>query len=369
MSEQTRQALIDAKQIVVKCGTSSLTDESGILDCDAVESLCSQLNALMESGRSVTLIASGAIGAGMGELALSEKPTSLPMLQAVAAVGQGQLMRAFHDAMEKYGKRVGQVLVDRSDFENRGRYLNIRNTMLALHEKHVLPVINENDAVSVDEIRFGDNDIIAALITNMLSADLLILLTTVDGVMNGDRVISSIDDIAQAREYVSGDKSKLGSGGMGTKLTAADMVTSAGEMAVIASAKAKNILQRIVAGEDTGTIFRPSSEKLPSRKRWIGQAAKPAGSITIDNGAVTALISGGKSLLPSGITSVEGDFSVGDIISIRSTDQKEIARGLTNYDSKQLCEIMGKQSSDVKAILGSKPYDEAIHRNNMMLIQ
>jgi len=368
MVNKARKSLSKVQQIVVKCGTSSLTDKSGKLDTRALQNICNQINTIMESGKSVTLVASGAIGAGMGELDLHERPDTLPMLQAVAAVGQGQLMRAFHDAMEKHQKRVGQVLVDRSDFEHRTRYLNIRNTMLALHERHVLPIINENDAVSVDEIRFGDNDIIAAHITNMLAADLLIMLTTVEGIMHNGKVISSVDSVEEAKNYIREDKSRLGSGGMVTKLAAAEMVTSAGEAAMIASAGTEKVLERILAGENTGTFFKPSDRKLPSRKRWIGQASRPGGTIKVDQGAAEALVSRGKSLLPSGINEILGDFSPGDTVSILSPDGKEIARGLTNYDSKQLQAIMGKQSSEIDSILGHKSYDEAIHRNNMTLM-
>ena len=302
----------------------------------------------------------------MGELNLSERPNSLPLIQAVAAVGQGQLMRAFHDAMEKHGKRVAQVLINRSDFENRARYLNIRNTMSALHERNILPIINENDAVSVDEIRFGDNDIIAALITNMIAADLLVLLTTVEGVMDGDQIVSNIHDIENAKQYLNNEKSRLGSGGMATKLAAAEMVTSAGEATVIASATTKDVLNRILAGENIGTFFDPSSGKLSSKKRWIGQAARCEGQISIDKGAATALTSGGKSLLPSGIIGIIGDFSTGDTISILSEDQ-EIARGLSNYSSAQLRTIMGKRSEEINIILEKNQYIEAIHRNNMVI--
>jgi len=360
-------ALGDARSIVVKCGTSSLTEETGRLDPAAVSRLCKQLAELMESGRSVTLVASGAIGAGMGELDLSQRPETLPVLQAVAAIGQGQLMRAFHDEMQKHGRLVGQVLVDREDFEDRRRYLNIRNTLFALHERKILPVINENDVVSVDEIRFGDNDIIAAHITNMLSAEVLILLTVVSGIMDGDRTIDTVENIQQVRSLISGETSRLGSGGMDTKLAAAEMVTSAGEAAVIADITADDILRKIVSGDTIGTFFMPSDKKLSSRRRWIGQAARTVGSISVDNGAVIALRKHGKSLLPSGITAVEGEFSAGEIVSVVDQEGTELARGFTNYDSVQLKAIKGMQSIEIAGVIGDKPYDEAIHRNNMTL--
>ena len=367
VDQKRLDALGDTRSVVVKCGTSSLTESSGRLDPAAVSKLCAQLAKLMDSGRSVTLVASGAIGAGMGELDLPHRPETLPVLQAVAAVGQGQLMRAFHDEMEKHSCLVGQVLVDREDFEDRRRYLNIRNTLFALHERNILPVINENDVVSVDEIRFGDNDIIAAHITNMLSADVLILLTTVDGILDAEKTIDTVHDIAQVRLLVSGDKSRLGSGGMDTKLAAAEMVTSAGEAAVIANIAEDDILDRIVSGESIGTFFIPADKRLSSRRRWIGQAARAAGSIIVDEGAVRALKEHGKSLLPSGITAVDGEFSSGEIVSVLDSGGNELARGLTNYDSRQLKSIMGMQTSEIAGVIGDKPYDEAIHRNNMTL--
>lgn len=367
-TDRRKRSLADSRRIVVKCGTSSLTDESGRLDRGMVETLCDQVGRIMDSGRTVTMVASGAIGAGMGELDLSERPGTLPVLQAVAAVGQGQLMRAFHDTMERYGRRVGQVLVDRADFEHRGRYLNIRNTLFALHERQILPIVNENDAVSVDEIRFGDNDIIAAHVTNMLAAELLIILTTVEGVMDGERIVSAIDNIDEARGYVNHEKSRFGSGGMATKLTAVEMVTTAGEAAIIASAKKDDTLIRILDGENIGTFFTPSRSRLSSKRRWIGQAARSTGTIVIDGGAADALTARGKSLLPSGITDIAGEFTAGDIITVTGPDGTEIARGLSNYDSTQLRMIMGKRSGEILGILGDKPYDEAVHRNNMTLI-
>jgi glutamate 5-kinase len=277
-------------------------------------------------------------------------------------------MRTFHDALGRRGVRVAQVLVTRDDFEDRTRYLNIRNTLRALHETNVLPILNENDAVAVDEIRFGDNDIIAAHVTNMLAADVLVLLTTVDGVMDGQRVLEVIEQVdADTLTLATGTRSQLGSGGMGTKLTAAGMVIHAGEAAVVANARTPNVLKHLLAGKPIGTVFVPARRKLSSRRRWIGQASRPAGHIIVDKGAATALTSRGKSLLPSGIRAIHGHFAKGATVAVLDEGGKEIARGLTNYSAAQLEKIRGLKSSQIHKALGDKPYDEAIHRNNMTL--
>ncbi|MBN1942291.1 MAG: glutamate 5-kinase [Phycisphaerae bacterium] len=360
--------LTRAKRIVVKIGTSAITDEAGRLDPRAVKRLAGQIADVTASGVSVTLVASGAIGAGMGELDLPERPRTLPMLQAVAAVGQGQLMRAFHDALVKRNLRVAQVLLTRGDFEDRTRYLNIRNTLRALHEMGALPILNENDAVAVDELRFGDNDIIAAHVTNMQAADVLVLLSTIDGVYDGDTLLDVIERVdGETLSLATGAKSRLGSGGMGSKLTAAGMVTRAGEAAVIANAHIPNVLKKLLAGENIGTVFVPAKRKLSSRRRWIGQTARTAGQIIVDAGAVAALTKRGKSLLPSGIRLVRGTFEKGATVAVLDETGAEIARGLTNYSAEQLQAIRGLKTSQIAKALGDKPYDEAIHRNNMTL--
>lgn len=365
-----RQTILTrARRIVVKVGTNSITDETGRLDSRAVRRLAKQIATVMAGGVSVTLVASGAIGAGVGELNLPGRPKTLPMLQAVAAVGQGQLMRAFHDAMIRHSIRVAQVLVTRGDFEDRTRYLNIRHTLRALHDMEVLPILNENDAVAVEEIRFGDNDIIAAHVANMECADVLILLSTVDGVMADGRVLDVILRVdEETLRLATGAKSRLGSGGMGSKLLAAGMVTRAGEAAVIANARTPNVLKKLLAGETVGTVFVPAKRKLSSRRRWIGQTARTAGQIIVDEGAVAALTKGGKSLLPSGIRFVRGTFPKGATVSIRDERGTEIARGLTNYSSDQLQAVRGLKSSQIAERFGPAAPEEAVHRNNLTIL-
>ncbi len=361
-----KEVIARCRRIVVKVGTNVLCDDGGRLDLSSVDRLASQIAALMKSGRKVSLVSSGAIGSGMGELSLASRPKTMPQLQAAAAVGQGRLMQAFHDVFARYGVKVAQVLLTRDDFEDRSRYLNIRNTLAALEEFGALPIINENDTVAVEEIRFGENDVLAALVTTMLGAELLVFLTTVDGVMKEGAILDVIADVDdQTMALVRGDRSTLGSGGMGSKLTAAAMVTRAGEVAVIANAATPAVLERLLAGEKLGTVFVPAKRRLSSRRRWIGQAARPAGKIVVDAGAARALLAGGKSLLPSGITAVAGQFERGDTVAVLDSAGKEIARGLTNYSAEEIDKIKGLKTSAIAEELGEKPYDEVIHRNNM----
>jgi len=363
-----RELITQSRQIVVKIGTNAVSDEAGRLDRRVVTALAGQIAELMRRGVTVTLVTSGAIGAGLAELDVSARPKTLPMLQAVAAVGQGRLMRTFHDAFARRGIKVAQILLTRDDFENRTRYLNIRNTLGALAECRALPIINENDAVAVDEIRFGDNDIIAALVTNMLGADLLVLLTNVEGVIKDGVVLDVIEQVDERTfALASRRRSRLGSGGMVSKLQAAGLVTRAGELAVIANARRPKVLGQLLAGRKVGTVFVPAKRKLSSRRRWIGQASRTAGKITIDNGASKALTDRGKSLLPSGIVAVAGQFGKGDIVAIIDSVGKPIARGLTNYSAKQIEKIKGLKTAQIAGVLGDKPYDEVIHRNNMTL--
>ncbi len=366
-STSIRQNIIaKARRVVVKVGTNAICDESGRPDSHTISDLAGQIAAVMKNGVSVTLVTSGAIGAGMGELSLSARPKTLPMLQACAAIGQGQLMRTFHDTFARRGVRVAQVLLTRDDFEDRTRYLNIRNTLTSLTDCGVLAIVNENDTVAVDEIRFGDNDVIAALVTTMLGADVAVFLTDVDGVLKDGEVLDIIERVDEtALALDSGRRSSLGSGGMAGKLAAAAIATRAGEVAIIANSRTPKVLVRLLAGERVGTCFVPAGRKLSSRRRWIGQASRPAGRITVDQGAAGAITRRGKSLLPSGIIAVSGRFKKGDTVRVVDESGGEIARGLTNYSSEQIDRIKGLRSSQLAQVLGEKDYDVVIHRNNM----
>jgi len=367
-SPADRSLLTRCRRIVVKVGTNTICDSDGRLDVKSVSSLARQIAEVMRSGVSVTLVASGAIGSGIGELDLPARPRELSKLQAVAAVGQGQLMRAFHDAFARHQVKVAQVLLTRADFEHRRRYLNIRNTLAALEGFGALAIINENDTVAVDEIRFGDNDILASLVATMLGADLLVFLTSVEGLIKDGQVLDCVDCVdSETMALVRGDRSSLGSGGMASKLTAAAAVTRAGQFAAIANAAAPNVLARLLDGERIGTIFVPEKRRMSSRRRWIAQAARSAGRILIDEGAAKALVAGGKSLLPSGILAVSGPFERGATVTIIDPAGRELARGLTNYSSRQIEKIKGLKTSDIAKALGEKSHDEVVHRNNMTL--
>ena len=368
-STDLRQNVIArARKIVVKIGTSSICHETGGLNAPAIAGLAAQVAGLLRRGVSVTLVASGAIGAGRAELGLERRPTALAQLQAVAAVGQGQLMRAFHDAFAALDVRVAQVLLTRDDFEDRGRYLNIRNTLGALAKLGALPIINENDTVAVDEIRYGDNDMLAALLANMLRADLLVFLTTSEGLLADGRPLDVVQELDErVLALASAERSRLGSGGMKSKLAAAALVVRAGEAAVIASAAQERVLERLLAGEKVGTVFVPALRKMTSRRRWIGQASRPAGRVLVDDGAAAALREKGRSLLPSGVLGVMGTFEKGATVSIIDRAGRQVARGLASYSSRQIDLIKGLRTSQIAKALGGEGPDEIIHRNNMTL--
>lgn len=366
---KVRQTVIaKARRIVVKVGTNAITGADGRLDGQVVADLAEQISQAMHQGKSVTLVASGAIGAGLAELDLPGRPKQLAMLQATAAVGQGQLMRTFHDVFARHGVKVAQVLVTRDAFEDRSRYLNIRHTLRALEGLGVLAIINENDAVAVDEIRFGDNDIIAAHVANLIAADVLVLLTSVDGVLKDGQVVDVIEQVDEGTlSLATGSRSKLGSGGMGSKMLAAGMVTSAGDVAVIANSRQADVLRLLLCGERIGTVFVPARRKMSSRRRWIGQAARPAGKVMIDAGACKALLERGKSLLPSGVVGVMGRFAKGATIALVDSGGNTIARGLSNYSSEQIDRIKGLKCQQVQRLLGAGACDEIVHRNNMTI--
>ena len=364
-----QNVLANARRIVVKVGTNAICQPTGRPDEEAIAALAEQIAAAMASGVTVTMVASGAIGAGIGELDLDDRPKTTPHLQAAAAVGQGQLMRTFHDIFARYGVRVAQVLVTRSAFEDHQRYLNIRNTLAALEEYGALAIINENDTVAIEELRYGENDVLGAIVTNMLAADLLVLLTVVDGVLSDGSVvdvITRIDD--NTMSLVGASASKFGTGGMATKLQAADMVIRAGEAAVIANARTPKVLTRLLAGENLGTVFVPAERKMSSKRRWIGLTASPVGKVIVDSGAAGALLKRGKSLLPSGVTGVEGTFAKGDMVAVVDDQGAEIARGLTNYSAEQIEAIKGLKTNQIARAIGDKPYNEVIHRNNMAIV-
>ena len=361
------------QRIVVKVGSSSLTYQTGKLNIGQIEALVRQLADLHNQGLEVLLVSSGAVGAGMGKLGFNQWPRTIPEKQAVAAVGQGLLLHMYEKIFAEYGLVVGQVLLTREDFADRKRFLNARNTLQTMLSMQIIPVINENDTVAVDEIKLGDNDNLAAMVAALVDADLLLLLSDIDGLYSdkpgrpGARIIPEIYEISEQVEAMAGGVgSAVGTGGMATKIQAARIAMHSGLVTIIARAAEPNIIRRIVAGEPLGTVFWPSI-KLVNKKRWIAFSATVCGKIHIDAGAARALREKGKSLLPSGITSVEGNFDMGNTVSVIAPDGKEIARGIVNYASAEIQQIIGKQTSEIVRVLGYKDYDEVIHRDNMAL--
>lgn len=368
--ETRKKHLSNVKSLVVKLGTQLLSDSQKRLDAAFLAQMAEQVVVLRKRGIRVTIVSSGAVGSGMRVLKLPKRPTDLALLQAVAAAGQPQLMHHWSHAFEAHSLPVAQLLLTREDIDDRRRFLNIRNTINAVHELGAIPIINENDTISTDEmsrISFGDNDILAGMVAHATQADLLVLLTVVDGLLDdASQSVRVVPSIQEARRLVRKEKSALGKGGMDSKLIAAQMVTSGGDVMVVANGREKNVLPRLLDGEVLGTLFLPAENRLSSRTRWIS-SIRAKGQIQIDAGAVAALVGKGKSLLPAGITRVEGDFESGDCVAICSPDGQEIARGLSNYDAEQVRRICGKKSAEVRQELEDAAYDEVVHRDNMVV--
>ncbi len=380
LQELRRKHVRSARRIVVKVGTNMLASARppyGGLDDERVGRIAEQVASLVKGGRQVALVTSGAIGCGMSELGMRNRPVALPLSQAVASVGQGVLMACYERHFRRHGLHAAQVLLTHEDFDNRERYLNAANTLHALFELPCVPVINENDTISTEEIKFGDNDRLAALVTHLIRAQLLILLTSVAGLYLERPRGGSPGKIVEVVERVDRDIEKLayegtslsGVGGMKSKIEAARVATEAGEAALIADGRDPVILRKIMAGEPVGTLFLPRPGRLKSYKRWIRFTSRPRGSLQVDAGARTALVQRGKSLLPSGITGVEGDFKRGDVVRINGPEGEEFARGLSNYAGDEVQRIKGRQTSQIEEILGYSYYDEVVHRDNLTLLE
>jgi glutamate 5-kinase len=377
MLDPVRQEVIATTHtVVVKVGTNVLTADDGRLDPARLQALADQLQRIRQTGRKVALVSSGAIGAGLGRLGLGKRPTDLRHLQACAAIGQSLLMRAYQECFDRHGTHTAQILLTAGDFDSRSRYLNARNTILSLFEWDVLPIINENDTVSVAEIRFGDNDHLAAMVTNLLRAPLLILLTVVDGLFSGDprsdAAATKLDTVPGIDAHILGmagaSKSSLGTGGMQSKLRAARQATMAGESVIIANGSTPGILDAIFAAEPAGTLFLPHGTSLPSWKRWLGFTARPKGRLIIDPGAHAAVRDKGRSLLPIGLVEVHGDFSTGAVVTLCDPTGTEFARGLTNYSSVDARRVLGLRTEQIAELFGTLAYEEIVHRDNLVLI-
>ncbi|MCP4107886.1 MAG: glutamate 5-kinase [Desulfobacteraceae bacterium] len=362
------------KRVVVKVGSNVLTQADG-LNLKAVRSLSSQICYLIDQGMEILFVSSGAMAAGIKKLGLPGRPDEIPERQAVAAVGQAGLMMEYEKAFKQHDKKVAQILLTGDGLHNRKRYLNARNTFHTLLSWKVVPIINENDTVSVEEIKFGDNDNLAAMITLLMNADILISLTDIEGLYTKDprtnpdaELIPVVSAIRKDIEKLAGDiPGELGTGGMLSKIKAARKVTTAGVPMIIAKGEYPDILIKLFSGEEHGTFFVPKKEKMANRKRWIGFTAKPKGLIRIDDGAAAAVLKRGKSLLPSGITGVEGEFGVGAPVEFKNGDNEVLGTGLVNYSSTDIRKIMGLKSGEIADHLGCKPYDEVIHRDNLTI--
>jgi len=371
-----KKILAKFKRIVIKIGSRVLTADDGSLDAAFLDSLALEIARLREKGVEVLVVSSGAIAAGIRELGLPERPRTIPQKQATAAVGQSKLMQAYEESFSRRDLKVAQVLLTGDDLANRRRFLNARGTLDALLSYSVVPIINENDTVVVEEIKFGDNDNLSALVTSLVEANLLIIMTDIDGFYDGDprsnpdaRLVPLVRAVTRRVERAAaGSGSSVGTGGMATKIAAAKRAGRYGVATLIINGRKPGTLARALAGEEVGTLFLPSEESLNRRKHWIAYTLRPRGRIFVDTGALVALSRHGKSLLPSGVSRVEGDFERGSCVRVCGLDGTEFARGIVDYSRQEIEKILGRKTSEIEHILGYRYGDEVIHRDNLVIL-
>ena len=372
----TRDELKKAKRVVVKVGTSTLTHPTGKLTLSRIEKLVRELADLSNEGREIILVTSGAVGAGMDRMGLKEKPACIPEKQALAAVGQGILMHIYEKFFAEYGQTVAQVLLTRENSLRHNQYINSRNALCTLLSMGILPIINENDAIAVDELKIGDNDTLSATVATLVDADALIILSDIEGVYTAKpqkdpkaELISCIAEITPEVEQLAGGAgSSLGTGGMYTKIQAAKIAVKAGVTMVIASGQRQEVLREILHGSMMGTVFPAKESHLKVRKSWLAFGRSIAGDIIVDAGCARAMMEDGSSILAAGLLSAEGDFAEGNTIRVLTEDGREIARGIVNYDVESLRKIIGRQTAEFSQILAGKTHKEVIHRDNMVLM-
>lgn len=360
--------------VVVKVGTNLLADKTKGINAERLHALAKSISALRAQGMRVVLVTSGAIGAGVAALGLKRRPSSIPEKQATAAVGQPLLMEAYENAFRQFNQPVGQILLTKDDFTVRKRYVNARNTFEALFVNGVVPIVNENDTVAVEEIKLGDNDNLSAMVATLIDADLLIILSDIDGLFDDDptvnphaKLLHVVETITpQIERLAKKNRSELSTGGMITKIQAAKRCVQAGIALIIANGKNPDILQAIVTGNFTGTVFLPAEKKMSQRKQWIALISHPCGELIVDDGARVALTVRKKSLLPSGIVDVKGVFGAQDIVLVRDTQGTIVGRGITNYSSDEIAIIRGKRTSDIEQLLRRNAPSEVIHRDNFV---
>jgi len=377
MNTLRQDVLGSCHRIVVKIGSGLLAPKGRGLQTAWIEQLAHDVAALRAKGREVILVSSGAIAAGVERLGLAERPATIARKQAAAAVGQGRLMAAYDAAFSSAGLTVAQVLLTHGDLADRKRFLNARTTLTTLLEAGVVPIINENDTVAVEELKFGENDHLAALVTNLVGAQLFVILSGVEGFCTGDPtrdpsatlvpLVTEITPLLEAHAKTTG--SAEGTGGMVPKLAAAKQATAHGTATIIAGGRRPNVLVELLAGGEIGTLFLPTKERLKSRKHWIAYTLHAKGRLHLDEGAARALRQQGRSLLPSGVREVEGKFQAGEAVSCIGPDGREVARGLSNYSADEVTKILGAKSREISTRLGYKLYDEVIHRDNLVVLQ
>lgn len=370
-----RSSLIaHVRRVVIKIGSGVLSDAQGI-EPSQIDVIADQIAQLRQQGYEVIIVSSGAVAAGKSSLGILGRPQTIPLKQAAAAIGQTILMRTWGEAFRRHGLTVAQVLLTRDDLANRRRYLNSRNTLMTLLDHQIIPIINENDTVVIDEIRFGDNDNLSALVTSLVEANLLIILSDVSGLYDRDprsdpaaRLIPYVERINDEIVAMAGSAgTDLGTGGMATKIKAAKRASLSGIGTAIVNGRVPDSLLSFFAGDEIGTLFLPARDRMTAKKHWIAFSKKTRGKLTVDEGARSAMVERGKSLLPSGVIGVEGGFDRGDAVRLCSVEGTEIATGVINYALTELLQIMGHQSSEIETILGYKYADEVVHRDNLVL--
>jgi len=372
----TRKDIITrARRIVIKIGSAVLAGLHGEdVDEGVFKRLAGGVSEVKRAGKEVVLVTSGAIAIGMKRMGIRERPRSIPERQAVAALGQGHLMALYEKAFNPFEERIAQILLTHDDLGNRPRFLNARNTILTLLQYGIIPIINENDSVAVEEIKFGDNDHLAALVTNLVEADLLVILTDIDGLYERDpkkdktaRLIPLVEEVDHL-VVEEGTMGVWGVGGMASKVESAKKVAHFGIPTIFANGKDSEVLKKVVDGKEVGTLFLPVEDRLTSRKHWIAFSTRPTGRIVVDEGARRAILEGGKSLLPAGVKRVEGGFEAGEAVSCADLKGREFARGLVNYSSSEIERIKGLKTAEIEKVLGYKYYDEVIHRDNLVVM-
>lgn len=375
--KETRGRLARARRVVVKIGSRVLVQRTGRPDLRRMRELVRQIAALRKAGRDVVVVSSGAIGSGMEALGMKRRPSLLPDLQMAAAVGQSRLMAAYDRLFGQRDCRIGQVLLTYDDLKNRVRHLNARNTIMNLLRHEIVPIVNENDVVAVDEIKFGDNDLLASLVALLIEADAMVLLTTVDGLRapagrGRTRRVPILDGVSEETLGLArGKGSELSTGGMMSKLQSAGMVVNSGIPVVIADGTDSGVLERVLSGADAGTFVRPGhvADALQSqRKRWIAYFHRAHGTVVVDDGAREAIVNRGRSLLPIGIREVEGRFERGAVVNVRGLDGAVFARGMSDYGSEEIQRIKGRRTDEIAGVLGAKDYDDVIHRDNLVIL-